>query len=268
MIHRSTLVFLVSNAACFAYMGLVNSSNANAAGYVHNENFIIYTPSDTSAEVSHQFANRVLAKAEEYRKQIAKEWVGQKLPPSVGRTVINVKLSDAEDKGLTWAIDDPRRTLHTIYLTTSRERAIGSTLKHEITHVVLATQFPHPNRLPAWLEEGIASRYDDDARIATRQSILNWYARTRNWPKLQRVLTADRIIDDDKTAYAVSSSLVNYLLTRADKAELLRFGHAGARHGWKQALAKHYQIEGVEQLQQSWQKWVAASNSLATLARR
>ena len=76
------------------------------------------------------------------------------------------------------------------------------------------------------------------------------------------------MIGDNKTAYAISSSLANYLLTRADKAELLRFGQAGARHGWKQALKKHYQIDSVEQLQRSWQQWVTTSNSVTKLARR
>ena len=149
MIRGSQPFQLLLNTACFVCLGLENLTITHTAGYVHNENFIIYTPPESSGKVSQRFANQVLTKAEEYRKQIAEEWLHHELPPSVGRTIINVNLSDTEDKGLTWAIDDPRRTLHTLFLTTSRGRALGSTLKHEITHVVLATQFPYPNRLPA-----------------------------------------------------------------------------------------------------------------------
>src|SRR3970040_420239 len=99
--------------------------------------------------------------------------MGEENPRGIGRTVINVAFSDSDDSALTSAIDSPEPTMHNVYLpTTSQERALGGMLHHEITHVVLASRFPHPNRLPAWVEEGIASRYDDQERVAIRTQIL------------------------------------------------------------------------------------------------
>ena len=134
---------------------------AQAAGFVHNENFVVFTESGLSRQVTQDFAQSVLVKAEEYRKQISQEWFGEQLPRGIGRTTINVSFSDDRDAGLTWAVDHPDRKLHTIYLYTTAEQAVGSTLAHEVAHAVLATRFPHPHRLPAWVEEGIASQYDN-----------------------------------------------------------------------------------------------------------
>ncbi len=161
------------------------------------------------------------------------------------------------DAGLTWAKDDPRRHYHTLYLTTSPERALGGTLAHEMAHVVLATRFPHPHRLPAWLDEGIASRYDDSDRQELRQQQIAWIIQTRNWPQLDSLLNASSIASRDKQAYAVASSLVNFLLERnSDKQTLLAFGQHGNQAGWDAALQKYYGIHDVSQLQSQWQRWL------------
>ena len=53
-----------------------------------------------------------------------------------------MSFSEEQDAGLTWAKDNPRRKYHTLYLTTTPDRALGSTLAHEMVHVVLATAIP------------------------------------------------------------------------------------------------------------------------------
>ena len=241
-------------------LALVVCLPVGAAGAVEsNKNFIVFVSDDAPPD----FAAQVLAHAEKFRQDIAIEWFGGALPPSVGRSVVNVKLSRQEDKGLTWAIDDPRRTLHTVYLNTSAENALGSTLQHEIAHVVMATHFPQPNRLPTWLEEGVASRYDNDERRGRRDDVMNWLTRTGNWPELRRVLDAPSINANDELSYSVASSLVKYLLTQGDKKQLLQFAAFGQRNGWDRAVNRSYQFANVDKLQTSWQIWVSEQNTLA-----
>ena len=234
-----------------------------AAGFVHSDNFVVVTPSEGSDADDERFARKILAKAEEYREKIAHEWLSAPLPPSVGRTVINVNLQPDEDQAITWAKDHPSRTHHAVYLTTSRENALGSTLMHEVAHVVLATEFSFPQRLPAWLEEGIASRYDNPSRLLMRQQILNWYARRENWPLLKSVLTAENISNDDKSTYAIASSLVEYLLSLEDRETLFRFGQVGSAIGWEQAVQKCYSLRNVNHLERQWQAWVKRGNRIA-----
>ena len=138
----------LSRTAFFA-LGLLISPlalKANAAGFQYDENFTVLAADQT-------LAAEVLASANQYRRQVAQEWLRGELPPGVGETVIHLTLSRSRDRGLTWAIDSPNRSLHKIWLTTDRNRALGGTLHHEIAHIVLATRYPQ--QLPAWAEEGV-----------------------------------------------------------------------------------------------------------------
>ncbi|MCA9184749.1 MAG: hypothetical protein R3E01_27915 [Pirellulaceae bacterium] len=229
---------------------------AEGAGYAHNENFDVYTPAQSAPDAAREYSRQVLAAAEKYRREIAVEWLGQELPPSVGRTVINIRFDEQRDHGLTWAIGQSRRRTHTLYLATSPELAAGSTLAHEMTHVVLATRFAGDKRLPAWLEEGIASHYDDDSRNARRRNLLRWFVETGNWPRLPLVLQSENIAADDAESYAVACSVKDYLLTQGDKGQLIEFGQQAVAAGWENALQTCYNIRGADRLQSEWQQWV------------
>ncbi len=206
------------------------------------------------------YAQEVLRSAETWRREIARQWLGEELPPSVGQTTVNVSFSEDRDAGLTWARAGRRREYHTLYLTTTPDRALTHTLAHEMVHVVLATRFPEPHRLPAWIEEGVASRYDDRGRQLIRQRVVAWMASTGNWTDLQSVLDHPNIPASDKAAYATASSVVDYLLTQADKQTLFEFGLYGARAGWDAALERYYRIRGLTDLQRRWQTWVTESS--------
>ena len=121
MVHRHLFVLA---------FGVVTAASSQAAGFVHNENFVVYGPSTVTQEESQQLAQQVLEFADTCRADIARQWLGKELPPGVGRTVINVAISPEQDRALTWAKDDPQRRYHSIYLTTSADKVLGSTLKH------------------------------------------------------------------------------------------------------------------------------------------
>lgn len=233
-------------------------STTRAAGLAHGDNFIVLAEDQALAEA-------VLAKANEFRKSVAKQWLGTPLPASIGRTVIHVQLSDREDRGQFWAIDGADRRHHKLWITTNRKRAVGSTLHHEITHVVLATQFPQ--RLPVWIDEGIASSYDDKPRRAVRRNVITWYVRTGNWPRLETLFKTNAITASDKAVYATASSLTEFLLSRADKKTLLQFATAGQKNGWDTALTQSYHIGSVAELQVAWQAWVVGTTKVASTSR-
>jgi hypothetical protein len=213
-----------------------------------NENFVVSAPDLATAQA-------VLAKAEGLRRSLAIQWLGEALPDGIAPTVIRVVLSDDEDKGLTWVADRADRLSHMMWLTTSRERATGSTLAHEMTHVVLSTRYP--GELPAWLDEGIASRQDDSRRVAARREILVWYARTGNWPSLVEVLSAQKIAGSDRARYALSASVTDYLLSQSDVATLFEFAQAGRTGGWDAALRTHYGIAHTRALETRWRDWAS-----------
>jgi hypothetical protein len=237
---------------------LIICSGAMGAGMAHDENFIVMAPDQT-------LADELIARANQFRREVAIEWLGRELPPSVGRTIINVELSDGIDRGFTWPIDSPARKCHKMWLTTSRERALGSTLRHEITHVVMATRFR--GMMPPWAEEGAASLEDDSHRIETRQDVIAWYNETGAWPNLTNVLQADCILATDKALYSVAASVTEYLLACKDRKTFLAFAVAGKQSGWDRALAEHYGIGGVGQLQEAWQAWAGGTGRRARAVR-
>jgi hypothetical protein len=239
----------------------LSSVCALGAGFVHNENFVVFTEATISPKATEEFAQSVLAKAEEYRKQISIEWFGEELPPGIGRTTINVRFSPDRDSGLTWAVDHPDRKLHTVYLFARPDESVGSTLAHEMAHVVLATQCPHPHRLPAWVEEGIASQYDNSARRQTRGNVLRFFASREDWPQVSGVVSSSNIPSEDTRSYAVAVSLTEMLLESGGKQTFLEFGRMAGRDGFQPAIARYYQVRDMAELQIRWQKWVSRSAS-------
>ena len=213
---------------------------------VESPNFLVTAP---TAEVAKEF----LYEAETCRYRVATQWLGETLPPSVGRSLICVTLSDTEDKAISLVADNRQRLTHTVWITTNRERGTA-TLAHEIAHAVLATRYP--GQLAAWVQEGIASEYDSAARREVRAEILAWYRRTGNWARLERLLTAESIARQDQAAYAAAVSLTAFLLELGDRSQLVEFALAGNEDGWESALEQIYQIDGVAALQVQWQAWV------------
>ncbi len=241
---------------------LTMSSTAVAAGHAYNENFSVLTPAQPSDQEAKAFAEKVLRQAEHYRKSLATEWLGEELPAGAGRTIINVSFTD-KDTALTWPIDSHRRKCHMLYLSTSPERALGSALKHEMVHVIMATRFGQGKGLPIWIEEGIASRYDDQARVAKRRAIVNWYARTGRWPDLADVLGRQKISRRDASAYSVAASVTDFLLSRGDRQTVVNFGLEVTSTDIQTALRKHYKIRSVGDFQTVWQNWVRRHAQLA-----
>jgi hypothetical protein len=245
---------------CAAILVALVPSAGLGNGFAHNENFIVYTPDHKSRDEDQRFAELLLQRAEAFRQKFARQWLGKELPRAQGESVIYVSFSANEDRGLTWAKDHPGRTMHNVYLTTTPEKAVGSTLRHELAHTVLATQFPYPNRLPSWVEEGIASGYDDDSRQAARDQLLRSWARGGNAPQLVQLLELEDMRAFDESSYAAATSLVSFLLTKGDERELLMFAVDGRRNGWPDALRAHYGIRSHRELQGHWQAWLAKSN--------
>ena len=220
-------------------------------GIAGGDNFTVVAPR------GEHLAAKVLSRAEELRRNIALEWLGEELPEGQGRTHITVELAKDKDEGLTWLCGPGRavRGDHRMWLTTSRERAVGSTLEHEITHVVLAVRFP--KGMPVWANEGIASLADDVERHRTRRELQQQWARSGQWPSLEKVLYQRTLPPSDQAGYAASVSLTEFLLTKGDRRALIAFIQQAGQDGWDAALGKCYGIADIGELQRQWQAWAS-----------
>ena len=217
------------------------------AGTARSENFSVSAPTQETAEA-------ILARAEALRKEIALQWLGEELKPGDGRTMLTVIDEPSEDRGLTWPIDCAERRYHQVWLWGPSQALSETTMRHEMTHVVFATRFG--DRLPAWVNEGIASLSDDPQRKAIGSRIVREMAQTGRWPSLALLFSQSSLPSSDQGLYAASTSLVEFLLGRADRTTLLRFALSGKAESWESALQKHYGFRSPSELEQAWQSWV------------
>src|SRR5262245_20821626 len=117
-----------------AFFSAFVTEHVNGAGFVHSSNFIVFTPPVPSQEAADVFAKAVLDRAEQLRKQIAIEWLGQELPPSIGQVMLNVSFANEPDSGVTWAKDNPDRKFHALFIATAPGEMPDALLAHEMTH--------------------------------------------------------------------------------------------------------------------------------------
>ena len=213
-------------------------------------NFTVLAPNQSLADA-------VAKQAEAYRKQVALEWLGKELPDRDGRSLVTVHVAPQKDEGATWPIDSAERTLHQVWLTTSVDRATGSTLHHEVVHTVLDSHF-FPQSPPAWASEGIASQADDAGRKETQRQIVAHWSQTGRWPGLRSLLEYRRIEHDNLSRYAAASSLTEFLVERGGKTRVVEFAASGPNRGWDRAVADCYGLGDVAALQSAWQAWASA----------
>jgi len=228
-------------------LAIFNSGTARSADMSIGTNFTVLAPNQTLADA-------VAKQAEIYRKQSALDWLGKELPDRLGRSLITIDISSQKDEGLTWPIDCAERKFHQVWLTTSTQRALGSTLHHEVVHTVLDSHC-YPESLPAWASEGIASQADDAERKANQSLIVARWSNTGRWPALRSLFESSRIEHNNLGGYAAASSITEFLVQRGGKTRVVDFASNGPKRGWDRAASDYYDVRDLADLQSAWQAW-------------
>ncbi len=219
-----------------------------ARSSVRSPNFIVLAGADE------RLAEEVLKSAERLRRSLAINWFGHELPPGAQPAIIEVRLQSDRDEGLTWLAGTQTESRHRIWIHAPRDRVLGSTLAHELTHVLLHERFP--DGMPAWANEGVASLADDPVRQAGYRHYVEQLAGGEQWPSLATLFERREIAPADEAAYALSTSLVRFLLSCSTPSTLFDFVAAGPVDGWDRALWTNYELRDRDELQERWRRWV------------
>jgi len=234
----------------FLALPLALICSESIGGFASSENFLVSAPDQELAEA-------VLARAEEYRREVAIRWLGSELPSGTGRAIVSARISQTSQYCRFWSARDTGGKLHTITVTDQRGQVSGYVLRHEITHLVLDTGFD--GRLPPWASEGIAMLEDGQSLKSERARVLAGYARTRSWPNLRIILRTPRFHLNDSEAFITAFSFTQYLLSRRDPSTYFKFAVATNTNEWESAAHQHYGTS-VEQLQEAWQTRVTRTH--------
>ena len=128
--------------------GMVAGIGAVAAAAGHRTaNFIVEAPTPA-------LARRIGDAAEQYRHDLAVEWLGQPLPRWSRPCPISAQVAPQLGAGgaTSFVFDNGEVFNWTMTIQGSEERILDSVLPHEITHTIFATHFRQP--LPRWADEG------------------------------------------------------------------------------------------------------------------
>ena len=218
-------------------------------------NFVTHAP---SAEVAKQVGDA----AEIYRKELAITWLGHELPKWSAPCPIKVKVGNYGAGGATtFSFDRGHVFGWDMQIQGTLERILDSVLPHEVNHTIFACHFRRP--LPRWADEGAATIVEHESE-KKRQRLLNRQVMgTNKRIPLRNLLSMTEYPSEMQqvlTLYAEGYSLADFLLQRGGKKRYLMFLEDAHKNGWDEAIAKLYKYKNVEQLEQSWGKWIIAGS--------
>jgi hypothetical protein len=243
--------------ASFAVPGI-----ASAATFT-TTNFVVTAPDERLARMFGE-------QAEEYRKQKAREWLGQEMPNWPRRCPLNVRVTENGAGGVTsftfsgdganGQVASQQMDIHGPV-----RQLLNSVLPHEVTHTVFAYHFGRP--VPRWADEGgsVLSENDEERTshdIRCRELL--------NQGKAFCLRVLFRMVDyprDMIVLYAEGYSVCAYLVERGGggtegRRRLLQFLALGMQnstpqsHGtaesWNNAAQRVYGAETADALEGQW----------------
>jgi len=171
-----------------------------------------------------EVARKVGEAAEQFRRQIALEWLGKELPRWSARCPIKVRVGQIGAGGATTFNFRP---------------------------------------LPRWADEGAATLVEIESERRIQTLTVNETINTRRRIPLRQLLAMKEYPTDQgalRVLYAQGYSLAQLLVQEGGKQRYLAFLEDAHRTNWDQAIARHYPHKNIDGLEQHWQKWVMAGS--------
>lgn len=228
---------------------------------VRSQHFIVSAP-------TRELAEEICQAAEQLRKDLAIEWLGQELGtwrdicpiqanvhPQLGAGGVT---SFMFDRGQPWG--------WTMSVQGSRERILDSVLPHEITHTIFATHFGRP--LPRWADEGACTTVESPAERAKQDKFLIQFLTTDRGIPFNQMFAMKEYPADILPLYSQGYSLARYLIQQGGKRKFVDYVGEGMRtNNWTATTKKHYGFTSLSDLQVTWVDWVGqGSPDLSAMA--
>ena len=220
-----------------------------AAGY-RTANFVIEAPSP-------QLAQKIGDAAEQYRHDLAIEWIGQPLPRWSQPCPITAEVAPTLGAGgaTSFVFDRGEVFNWTMTIQGSEERILDSVLPHEVTHTIFASHFRQP--LPRWADEGACTTVEHPVERARQHRLLIEFLRTGRGISFPEMFAMKEYPADVLPLYSQGYSLARYLIERGGRKRYIHFvGDGLASSDWPESLNQYYGIHDIGKLQTVWLEWV------------
>ena len=194
-----------------------------------SENFIVIAPTD-------QLAQEVADAAEEYRRELAIEWLGEELPRWQQPCPITVHTGPGMGAGgqTSFAFDRGQPFGWEMIVQGTRQRILDSVLPHEITHAIFATHFGRP--LPRWADEGACTTVEHQSERNKQHKLLLQFLTTDRGIAFNELFAMRDYPSDILPLYSQGYSLARYLIQQGGKQKFVRYVGDGMRwNNWTKA---------------------------------
>jgi len=230
------------------------------------------TPNFVVQAASPQVAEQVGEAAEQFRRDLAVEWLGREMPNWTNPCPIEVNVGPNLGAGgaTTFMFDrGPTGNMEAfgwqMSIQGSLERVLDSVLPHEVTHTIFASHFRRP--LPRWADEGACGTVEHDSERQKQQGALVHYLRTRRGIPFSQMFAMKEYPRDILPLYAQGHSLATFLIAQGGKRKYLKYVGAGL-HGeeWTRVTREFYGFDNLGALQNGWLEWVRKGSRLPLAA--
>jgi hypothetical protein len=217
---------------------------------VRSTNFLVSAPTAALAE-------EICRAAEQYRRDLALEWLGNELPAWASPCPIRADVSSQLGAGgaTSFVFQRGVPTQWTMQIQGSRERILDSVLPHEITHTIFATHFGRP--LPRWADEGACTTVEHPSERARQDRFLIEFLTTERGIPFNRMFAMKEYPRDILPLYSQGYSLARFLIQQGGKRKFVQYlGEGMQTNNWTAATAKFYGFRSLSDLQVTWLEWV------------
>jgi hypothetical protein len=250
MTRRQWLILLALVLAWWTITCLAASLARGASA--RSANFVVDAPTPQWAEV-------VAARAEQYRRDLARHWLGHELPTWYQPCPIRVQVAPGLGSGGATSFSFGRGEVFGWQMTIqgTPERLLDSVLPHEVNHTIFASHFRCP--LPRWADEGACTTVEHESERRKHQRMLVEFLQTGRGIELRRMFALRDYPSDVLPLYSQGHSLADFLLQHAGPQEFVRFVEYLLQSDTESALEAiyHYDAHG---LQARWLSWVRAGS--------
>ncbi|NIL98603.1 MAG: hypothetical protein GTO53_11825 [Planctomycetales bacterium] len=228
---------------------LVAALTSLAASY-RTTNFVVTAPSPRLAE-------KIGRAAEQYRRDLAIEWLGQEIPRWSSPCPISAQVAGHLGAGgaTSFVFHNGQVGSWRMSIQGSELRILDSVLPHEVTHTIFATHFRQP--LPRWADEGACTTVEHSSERARHQKMLVQFLQTNRGISFSRMFAMREYPPDVLPLYAQGFSLARYFIEQGGRRHFVQFVETGLRGGdWVAAVHQYYGYDNLAVLQNQWLAWV------------
>ena len=221
------------------------------------------TPNFIIRAATPELAKEVGQAAEDYRRELAIEWLGKEMPNWFQPCPITVEAAPHLGAGgaTSFIFDHGDVFGWQMNIQGSRERILDSVLPHEVTHTIFASYFRRP--LPRWADEGACSTVEHDSERRKQQRMLIQFLQTRRGIAFNDMFAMKQYPKDILPLYAQGHSLATFLVAQGGKRKFLQYVKDGLiTDDWTAATHTHYRFASLGKLQTAWLDWVRHGSTL------